>query len=192
VAANDKGRLLLRFTTRGAGQRDVGSFSRNQRVLHDTYNAGMNRLGQRAVRAIKLSGAVPEDTGQLLNSIHPLFFTRASRVQVTIRAEATDKGRTQKRGRVYDYVDVTRRGHKKAVIKPQVKRFQEYKRRGRTPWLGVRFEGHRNEGVKTRMPQVAGVKVGQDWVELVQDDIDREVERAQEEMGRHVASRILR
>jgi hypothetical protein len=158
VAANDKGRLLLRFTTRGAGQRDVGSFSRNQRVLHDTYNAGMNRLGQRAVRAIKLSGAVPEDTGQLLNSIHPLFFTRASRVQVTIRAEATDKGRTQKRGRVYDYVDVTRRGHKKAVIKPQV----------------------------------AGVKVGQDWVELVQDDIDREVERAQEEMGRHVASRILR
>lgn len=183
MASRLRGNKLVRLSVIGAGRGDVASFTKAQRTLQDELNKGMNVLGQRATKRIRESGVVPENEGTLESSLRSVFFTQASRVQVTITASAKRDG--------YDYTGVTRFGHRVSVIRPKRKRQVAAKRVGRTAWLTVFFGRPRSERA-TLLPQVRGVRVQQDWAELARDEISDIIDRAQAEMGRNVASRILR
>lgn len=184
---------LVRMRVVGAGvgaSSRVSSFSRQQRVIQDELNDAMNRLGQRATVRIRQSGAVPEDTGKLVDSIRAVFSTRASRVQVTIVAEAERDG--------FSYVAVTRFGHRKAVIRPRAQRFEQATSSREAPSLQIRSDmtgrSHWAMIAGKRFSSVKGVRGSHstDWVNLVQAEVDHEVDVIQESLGRNVASRILR
>ena len=177
---------LLRISVRGAGRRGARALNRDQRILQDELNRTINVLGQRATKAIRESGAVPEDTKNLVRSIRPVFFTRASRVQVTIRADAERDG--------YRYAGVTRFGHKVSEIKPKAARGGAGGGR-RAPSLRMRldmgYSSHYDDILGRHFTRVKAVQVEQDWMELTIPYVNRPVRLMQEQLGRQIQKKVL-
>ena len=168
---------IFRITVHGAGARAV-EFTRQQRAVQDGIIREFRTLRGRLQNAYE--DAAPVDTGRLHGSIHAAFWTRARQPTITVRATARDPYG-------FDYLRVTRFGHRKLVILPKHTR-----RDGRRPMLKVHYAGHRNPHIFVYRPSVRGSRPSFDWVEQANWLVENALDVAQERLARTVTRRAWR
>lgn len=197
---------VFRVSFEGAGEA-ARAFSRAQRRVQDAVIAEVRALGRESREAFK--AAAPEDTGDLIDAIIDVpFFGRAAEPRVTIRVK-TLRGHEGAKRDAFNYLNVTRFGHRQAVIRP---------RRARA--LKIHIEGHRNPHAAIVRMSAAGVghppqealhaaarrggggqrqvrklraafKV-RDWVEEIAPEINRLAAESERRLGRRVSAGLLR
>lgn len=138
-------------------------FSREQRRGQDRINRAMRYLD--AVAEPMFRAYAPVDTGELKGSIKSTLFFRGNVVRLTVRANAKRQG--------FDYLDVTRYGHRVTLITP---------RRGGA--LSVHIGGRRSVPVVRR--SVRGYHPTHDWVDVAGRLLEPSVRSAERMMGRRV------
>jgi hypothetical protein len=82
----------------------------------------------------------------------------------------------------FDYLEVTRYGHRKMVIFPTSGRKS----------LAVHYAGHRNPHIVEFRPYVPGATPDSDWVEDAQPQADRQVADAALRLGTRIETRVVR
>lgn len=178
------GKDIYRVTVRGAGP-VAANFTRRQRALQDVFIAEMRQLGTEATEVLR--GFTPQDTGDLEQAVGAVpFFGVASSIRISIRVAPLLGHRGDERDN-FDYLTVTRRGHRVSVITPVTARA-----------LKVHYAGHRNPAVfvyrgaqpATRSGSIRGGLKG-DWVEAAGPDLARLNDQAAERLGRQIRARVL-
>lgn len=126
---------------------------------------GIGRSALRIGRAY-----APHDSGRLERGLSVAVRSYAGRITATLTSSArSDAG--------YAYTDVTRFGHRKAVIIPH------------PPRQFLRWRARSGKFVFAR--QVRGQHPAFDWVARAGGAIDVEIERAEDRIGRQIVSRLL-
>lgn len=155
MARND----FLRVSVEGAGQRGqlMADYSKLERRTQDRINARMRSLSRRALPVIR--AAAPKDSGRLRSGIESRLFFRAHEVRLTFGATAIRDG--------FDYVAVTRFGHRVAYITPKKKKV-----------LKVSINGRGGRRIFRR--SVSGYRPLHDWAQIAAAEAgvvaDQEVE----------------
>lgn len=184
-------RAIFRASTRGA-DKVAAQFTRAQRALQDELIKELRHIGYLA--HIEVQDTIEDyglvDTEQLLDAVRAVPYYRARRPQVTIQV---DKLRGHG-GDDRDYLNVTRFGHRKAVITPR----HESVNPARAPALKVHVEGHRNPAVFEYRSSVRGVGHGGDYQPTdwtIDPDMSRRlddiVDDSAERLGRRIDARLL-
>ncbi len=174
-----RGTSVFRVGFRGAG-RVAAQFDAAARQVQDAIVAELRQFGREG-EAI-FAAAAPEDTGDLADRIVAVpFFGRAARPRVSIRVRPDLQGHQGDEIDGYDYLDVTRFGHRRHEIVP---------RRARA--LKVHYAGHRNAAIFEFRASVPGVRPRVDWVAVGADRCARASAIAERRLGRRIQSRVLR
>lgn len=174
-----RGTDVFRISVRGAG-RAARSFTRMQRQTQDEIVAELRQFGEEA--RVLFVGAAPRDTEQLRERITAVpFFGRAARPRVSIRVRPDLEGHQGDKIDGFDYLDVTRRGHRSRTIEPRQARA-----------LKVHVEGHRNAEIFEFRASVPGARVTVDWVVPAAERAERLADAAQRRLGRRIERRVLR
>lgn len=173
-----RGTTVFRLSTRGAG-RKASEFSRLARGVQDDIIAEVRALGRAAQQIFY--DAAPSDTDDLRARIDAVpFFGRASRPRVSIRIRPDAQGHQGDTIDGYDYLGVTRRGHRKKLIVPK-----------RARALKVHIEGHRNAQIFVFRRSVRGTTTT-DWVLPAAERADRIAIASERRLARRIESRVLR
>ena len=159
---------LLRVEVRGVGKL-ARDFDRMERQTQDKINASMRRVEREALPVIR--SAAPYDTGELQAGITSTIFFRGQQVRVTFRADAMRKG--------FDYLAVTRFGHRQLRIYPRVKKA-----------LTVPIRGRRSP--TTLRSSVRGSRPRKDWVVEAGKDADKVVSVETRRLSREIDTVIMR
>ena len=177
-------RDVFRFNVRGAGT-VARSFDRLQRSLQNDIIAELRELGIESTELFQK--AAGEDTGQLAAHIRAVPYFRAVRPRMTITVDRLS-GHEGAKITPYDYLGVTRRGHRKRRIYPK----------GARTALKVHIMGHRNPHLFIYRSSVSGVPAPEgstwrgDWVSRAQPATDRLADEGQRRLGRRIERRLLR
>jgi hypothetical protein len=161
--------LLIRATFEGAGP-VASAFTRTERATQDATIREVRRLG-RVFEDVYRTHA-PDDSGRLRGSIRAApFFNDPSQPRTSIYAYARDP----KNG--YDYLPVTRFGHRVLTIVPKVKRA-----------LTVHADGRdlAGEGPYFLAPSVRGYHPFTDWVEDAEREAILETSDSTRRLGREI------
>lgn len=152
------------------------------RHLQDEMIAELRQFGREA--QVIFVDEAPKDTGDLAERITAVpFFGRAARPRVSIRVRPDVEGH----GSPHNYLDVTRFGHRKRVIRPRQARA-----------LAIHPEGHRNPHIVIYRASASGVPTAEgsrwkgDWVVPAAERADRIADNAERRLGRRIESRVLR
>lgn len=159
---------IYRASVRGA-RRPGYALSRAGRVIQRELLTEMSfGVGRDALRIAR--AYAPHDSGRLERGLDVSVRSYAGRITATLRSSArSDAG--------YPYTDVTRFGHRKAFIYPHPpRRFLRWQNRS---------------GGFTFARRVRGQRPAFDWVGRAAAAIDVELDRAEDRIGRQIASRIL-
>lgn len=171
------GRSVYRVSLRGAGRR-ASEFSRLQRAIQDELVAELRQFGREGERLFR--AAAPKDTRNLAGAIRAVPFFRAIRPRVRVAVERLDGHQGEGRDG-FDYLAVTRRGHRRSVIVPREARA-----------LKVHVEGHRNAQIYEFRQAVRGSRPASDWVVDAAQRADRVAALAERRLARRIESRVLR
>lgn len=182
--ARRPGRDVYRVSVRGVG-RVAAEFDRKQRALQDVLIAEVRQLGRRSTEL--LQEVAPRDTDDLHDAIEAIPYFRASSPRVSVRV-APLLGHQGDELDPYDYLDVTRRGHRSRRLRPVAARA-----------LKVHIAGHRNPAVFVFRSSVKGLQRGSqrdrpqtgDWVESAEPLLRREQEQSATRLGRQIRARVL-
>jgi hypothetical protein len=163
---------LFRIRIDGAGA-NARAFTQAQRRLQNAIIRNFRELG--AVVEQEFAAAAPEDTGRLRGRVHAfVYFGRPSQPQITVRTFARDPDSG------YAYVNVTRFGHRKAVIVAR-----------RAPKLAVHYAGHRNPHIVAFVDAVRGYRPTHDWAEDAAAAASRSVDHSATRLGRAIEAKVL-
>jgi hypothetical protein len=180
-----RGTSVYRVSVRGAG-RVAAQFNRAQRQLQDEMIAELRQFGREA-QVVFVEEAY-EDTGELKERITVVpFFGRAARPRVSVRVRPDLQGHQGGSVDNYDYLGVTRRGHRSRTITPKTARA-----------LKVHLEGHRNQQIFVFRHSVSGVPAAKDsrwrgdWVLPAAERAERLSLASERRLGRRIESRVLR
>lgn len=142
-------------------------FSREQRRGQDRINRAMRYLD--AVAEPMFRAYAPVDTGELKGSIKSTLFFRGNVVRLTVRANAKRQG--------FDYLDVTRYGHRSLAIVPRRRR-------------GLTIHGHRTsvtgDGPSVVRAHATGSRPASDWVQDAYRAVGLELDDAEHRLARGI------
>ncbi|WP_297776463.1 hypothetical protein [Mycobacterium sp.] len=161
--------LLLRATFEGEGP-VAAAFTRTERAAQDATIREVRRLGR--VLEDTYREHAPEDSGRVRGSIRAApFFNDPSQPRTSIYAYARDP----KNG--YDYLPVTRFGHRVLAIVPKVKRA-----------LTVHADGRdlAGDGPYFLAPVVSGYHPFTDWVDDAEQQAVAETADSTRRLGREI------
>lgn len=170
-----RGEDIFRVSVRGAG-RTAASLGRSGRELQDIIVRELRELGDDV--EFTFQQFVPEDTSELLEKVKAVPSFRVSRPRVRVAVEPL-QGHEGEQRTSFDYLEVTRFGHRKRLILPK-----------RARALKVHYAGHRNPAVYEFASFVPGALPDIDWVREAQPLIDRDLDRAEIRIGRRIERSI--
>lgn len=180
-----RGTNIYRVSVRGAGRR-ASEFDAMKRRIQDEIVAELRQYGREAQTIF--AQEAPKDTEELSERIDAVpYFGRALRPRVSIRVRPDVEGHQGSGSDGYDYLPVTRFGHRKTRIVPV-----------RRQALLVHVEGHRNPHAAIVRSSVSGVPTDRgsrfrgDWVRPAADRAEALAGAAERRLGRRVESRVLR
>lgn len=146
----------------------VGAFSGAERKVQNRINRTMRLLDAEAVPVIQ--SHAPHDTGELGKSIEGTIRFRGDVVQVTFSARAVRDG--------FNYLPVTRFGHRQAEIRPK-----------RARRLAVHVNGRRQHPIFRR--SVRGYAPRQDWAANAAIGVNNLADSAVRELDREIETIIV-
>ncbi len=162
---------FITLTTRGAGDEDqlAKDFTRAQRRIQDRVNRTMRLIDAETMPVYRT--VAPSDTGELMRGLESRISFRAQRVRITVSVAAERDG--------FDYVAVTRFGHRVRWITPKRKLAMTVHTQGRYSMPILR---HRVPGYRPR----------RDWVVDGTRRVIQMVDRHSRELGRDIDTVLLR
>lgn len=161
--------VVLRARVHGAGP-VASAFTQDQRQVQDEIIREFRTLARHAEDVYR--SFAPEDSGRLRDSIDArVFLGNASAPQVTVYARALDPTNN------FDYLDVTRFGHRRTFIEPR-----------RARMLKVHYAGRdrSGDGPYVLRPHVSGAVVASDWVEDAEHVVAADFDAAASRLGRTI------
>lgn len=197
------GTSVFRVNVRGAG-REARHFSRAARKLQDEIVAELRRFGAEAELLFRENAS--EDTGDLRDSIVAVAYFKAIRPRVSIRVEPL-RGHEGERRTAFDYLDVSRFGHRRSRIFPTTKRALKVHIMGhRNPHAAIFRSSVRGFGHPSRQEVQAAARRGGreavlqvrdaakpvDWVSVAGEQAEKLSTDAAERLGRRIEARVLR
>lgn len=161
--------VLLKITTEGAGP-VAASFDRAQRRLQDSIITEFRYLGRVVNQAF--ADAAPRGSGRTADNVSArVFFGQASEPRITVRTRSIDPVSG------YNYLDVTRYGHRSLAIVPRRRR-------------GLTIHGHRSEvtgdGPSVVRAHATGSRPASDWVQDAYRAVGLELDDAQHRLARGI------
>lgn len=173
-----RGQSVFRVSVRGAG-RVAAQFDRDARRIQDEIVAELRQFGREAQEEFRR--AAPRDTGDLRERITAVaFFGRAARPRISIRVRPDLQGHEGDKTTAFDYLTVSREGHRSAQI------------RARNGPLKVHVAGHRNAEIFEFRESVRGARPRADWVLDGAQRCERASAIAERRLARRIESRVLR
>jgi hypothetical protein len=155
------GKVILRASVRGARRKGYDLRRAGRRVQSSLLDEFAGRLAPESTRTVR--AYAPHRSGRLERGLQGRVRSYGGRISIEITSTArSDAG--------YDYLPVTRFGHRKAIITPVHARALKIQ----TP-----------EGVIFRK-SVRGYRPDHDWVESAFRDLEDELDRAAERIGRTI------
>lgn len=161
--------VLLRAQVRGAGP-VAAEFDQDARQVQDAIIREFRTIARHAEDVYR--SFAPEDSGRLRESVDArVFLGNASTPQITVYARALDPTNN------FDYLDVTRWGHRRTFIEPQ-----------RARMLKVHYAGRdrAGDGPYVLRPNVSGVVQPVDWVEEAEQVVEADFDAAASRLGRTI------
>lgn len=161
--------VLIRGRVRGAGP-VAAEFDQDQRQIQDEIIREFRTLARVAEDVYR--SFAPEDSGRLRDTIDArVFLGNASMPRITVFARALDPTNN------FDYLDVTRFGHRRTFLEPR-----------RARMLKVHYAGRdrAGEGPYVLRPNVSGAVVASDWVEDAERVVEADFDAAASRLGRTI------
>jgi hypothetical protein len=161
--------VLLKITTEGAGP-VAASFDRAQRRVQDSIITEFRYLGR--VVGQTFADHAPSDSGRTARNVSArVFFGQASAPRITVRTRSIDPDTG------FNYLDVTRYGHRSLAIVPRRR-------------LGLTIHGHRNattgDGPSVVRAHATGSRPASDWVEDAYRAVGLELDDAEQRIARGI------
>lgn len=141
----------------------ASAFSKRQREVQNRINRTMRTLEK--VLPMTFKSLAPRDTEELVDSIEGVAFFRANAVRVSVRARAVRDG--------FDYLPVTRYGHRVAEIRNKTKRAMTVYPKGR-------------HGRRVLRTKVRGYRPASDWVDVATRASDPFIDHEVQRLGRDI------
>lgn len=166
-----RGEDVFRLSLRGAG-RTAANLDRAGRDLQDIIVSELRQLGLEVEFAFQT--AAPHDTEDLSEAIQAIasFKTIRPRVRVAVGRLSGHEGDSRDS---FDYLETTRRGHRKRIIHPVRRRA-----------LKVHYAGHRNAAIYDFASFVPGALPNRDWVEEGDEFSEPAIDRMERRVGRRI------
>lgn len=165
-----KGKAVVRASVRGARRKGYSLARAGRRIQTEILDEFAGNLAPRATEITR--GFAPHRTGRLERGIQARVRSYGGRVSVEVLSTArSDEG--------FDYLPVTRFGHREAIIYPTHKKA-----------LAFLVPGPSGGRVIVRK-SVKGYHPAVDWVELAYRAMQQEMDRAAERLGRRIDRRLL-
>lgn len=161
---------VFRLSVRGAA-REGRRLDRAQRALGREIIRSLTRMARLGVSRLRTYARV--DTGAMRDSI------RFDVVPTTARPRAVITIDPDARGAGIDYLNITRRGHRRQVITAKKSRF-----------LAVHADGRFAKPLQ--MVSVRGFNPPTDWVNVAESEIDLDADAELDRLGRVIDTRVLR
>ena len=168
-------------------------YDRAERKIQDKVNRMMRYL-QSATES-EFDRAVPRDTGQLAKGLRASISFRGGIVRITMRSTGADR-------EGYNYLDVTRFGHRRVIIHPRRAKFLKFvpgprSTAGARQARDVPFKGRliHVQGRAGRSPiyrrWVYGVVRPRDWVETANEKMETRVRVVSNVLARDIARTVV-
>ena len=167
---------FIRLEVRGAAAEGqlAKDFDRAQRRIQNRLNREMRQM-QREIPLIYKAEA-PSDTGALERSIKGTLFMRGRAIRLTVAGDA------DARGSGFDYLAVTRFGHRQATLRAR----GPSRRFGRPKLMTVHLQGR--GGSPTLRKTVKGYRPRVDWVNIADRAALAKVDREYRDIDRSITA----
>lgn len=166
-----RGRALFRASVRGARRKGFDLSRAGRAIQRDILDEFAGNLAPRATEITR--GFAPHRSGALERGIQAQVRSYGGRVTVALYSTArSDEG--------FDYMPVTRFGHRVAFIYPKHAKALRFIPEGRP------------SGKPIFRAWVRGYKPTHDWVEDALRELGQELDRAAERLSRRIDRRLLR
>lgn len=165
-----RGKAVFRASVRGARRKGYQLSSAGRAVQTDLLDEFAGNLAPRATEITR--GFAPHRTGRLERGIQAAVRSYGGRITVSLFSTArSDTG--------FDYLPVTRFGHKEAIIYPKNAKAIAFIPSGAP------------SGKPIFRAWVRGYHPLVDWVELAFRELEREMDAAADRLGRRIDRRLL-
>jgi hypothetical protein len=168
-----KGKAVIRASARGARRKGYGLRRAGRAVQTEILDEFAGHLAPEATKVTR--GFAPRRSGRLERNIRARVRSYGGRIILEVVSTArSDEG--------FDYLPVTRFGHKQAII---------YPRHAKALAFRVGGPGAPSGGKVIVRAWVRGYKPDHDWVELAHDAMRELMDEAARNLGRRIDRRLL-
>lgn len=168
-----KGKAIVRASVRGARRKGYGLRRAGRAIQTEILDEFAGNLAPEATKITR--GFAPHRSGRLERGIKARVRSYGGRIILEVLSTArSDEG--------FDYLPVTRFGHKQAIIYPKTKKALAFRIGG---------PGAPSGGKVIVRAWVRGYKPDHDWVELAYEEMQHLMDEAAQHLARRVDRRLL-